>query len=135
MKNQSRAAFRYIESELFHFHETKLEIENLRAEIMKKSGEEMVGGRSNLPGDPTGETAIALLTDRRLERMEKIVYIIETVIQQLPDDRRRLLEIRYWKKPQLLTWDGIALKMDRDRTTLIRWRNEIVNLIAEYMGI
>lgn len=132
-----RGTFQHIEAELYAYHETKKEIVRLREEILhgkSRSDENIGGGRSNLPGDPTGRTAIALVSHRRLQRLEEIVDAIEGVYSRLPDEKKRLIEIRYWTKPRILTWDGIAREIPTGRATVFRWRDEIIFAIAEELG-
>ena len=128
--------FKHIESELYAYHETKKEIIRLKNDILHASRppDLVGGGRSNWPGDPTGETATLLATHRRIEQLERIVEAIESVVERLPDKKRKLVQLRYWDKPRVLTWDGIALKLEVSRATALRWRDEIVYAIAEKIG-
>lgn len=132
-----RGTFQHIESELYAYHETKKEILRLKNEIIHASShhDDTVGGsRGNLPGDPTGKTAILLVTHRRIEQLEKIVEAIEAVYEALPEGKQKLVRTKYWTKPQTLTWEGIAQKLHVSRRTAINWRDEIVFAIAERLG-
>lgn len=131
-----KGTFQHIESELFAYHETRQEIVRLKNEILygKSYFENTGGGRSNLPGDPTGRTATLLTTHRELENLQRIVDAIESVYESLPEDKQRLVQLKYWSKPQTRTWDGIAMEMSTHRVTLIRWRNDIVKAIALKLG-
>lgn len=136
MSRLSKPAFQHIESEIFRYHETKKEVSRLRQEIMygKPFDENIGGGKSNLPGDPTGSTATAIVTNRKLQNMENIVHAIETVYEQSTDDHKSLIRLKYWTKPQTLTWEGIAQELNVGRMTAFRWRKEIVYAIAEMLG-
>lgn len=136
MSRLSKPAFQHIESEIFRYHETKKEVSRLRQEIMygKPFDENVGGGRSNLPGDPTGSVATALVINRQLQNMESIVYAIETVYDRLDDSYKQLVRMKYWTKPQTLTWEGIAQELNIGRMTAFRWRKEIVYAIAEILG-
>lgn len=132
-----RGSFKHVESELFHYHETMRDIHLLRESILHQTAitdENVGGGKSNLPGDPTGTRAIALLTNRKLDSMTRIVHAIEYVVERLPEEKRRLLELRYWTKPQTLTWPGISMKLNISSRQAHRWREEIVTAIAELLG-
>jgi len=132
-----KGVFRHVEAELYRYHETKREIVRLRNDILygKTPHDENVGGgRSNLPGDPTGKAATLLTTNRRLEQMERVVEAIETVYDEVSEDKKRLIELKYWTRPQILTWEGIAQKLHVSRNTAINWRNEIVLAIAKLVG-
>lgn len=132
----SRGAFRHVEAELYAYHDTKREIVRLKNDILHSSSyfEPIGGGRSNLPGDPTGNTATLMVTHRKIEQLERIVEAIESVVERLPEKKRRLVQLRYWDKPRTLTWDGIALRLEVSRRTAMNWRDEIVYAIAEKLG-
>lgn len=130
-------AFKHIESELRHYHETLREIALLREEILYGQAEQddnIGGGKSNLPGNPTERKAIALVSNRRLENLERVVQVINYVYGALPDEKKKLVQLKYWDRPQTLTWDGIALKLNVSRITAVRWRSEIVQDIAVLLG-
>ena len=97
--------------------------------------DENIGGtRGNLPGKPTERIVTKLAANKRLNQLEEIVGAIERVYEQLPDDYKRLIELKYWTKPQLLTWDGIADKLHISKRQAMRWRDEIVYSIAKVLG-
>jgi RinA family phage transcriptional activator len=132
-----RATFKHIESELFNYHHTLRLLEQRRQEILYNSNqpdENVGGGRSNLPGDPTARKAIALVVDKRIEHLETIINAIDVVICMLPDEKMMFVKSRYWTNPQTLTWDGIAMKMNISRKTAFRWREEVILSIAERLG-
>lgn len=132
-----KGTFQHVESELYAYHDTCKEIVRLKNEILygKKFDDENVGGgRSNIPGDPTGSVAIKLVTHKKLEQLLNITDAIETVLNQLPEEKKELVRIRYWTRPQTLTWDGIASKLHVSRRTAINWRDEIVRDISVRIG-
>src|SRR5690606_2784502 len=128
--------FKHVESELYGFHDTKKELVRLKNEILHASNPPSLegGGKGNLPGDPTGRTATLLVTHRRIEQLERIVEAIEAVYEALPREKQELVRLKYWTKPQTLTWEGIALKLHVSRATALRWRDEIVYAVAERLG-
>ena len=140
MSNQTklrRGTFQHVESELYSYHETRKEIIRLKNEILYGStpaDENVGGGRSNLPSDPTGEIAVLLTSHKKLEQLERIVNAIESVVEGLPEKKKEMIKLRYWTRPQTLTWEGVAQRIEKDRTTAIRWRNEIIREIANRIG-
>lgn len=131
-----KGTFQHIESELYAYHETRAEIIKLKNDILYGSNppDATGGGRGNLPGDPTGRTAALILSHKRIEQLEKIAEAIESVQERLPEDKQRFIYLRYWKKPQLLTWDGIAVELKVSRRQAFRWREEIIWAISEKLG-
>jgi RinA family phage transcriptional activator len=132
-----KGTFQHVESELFAYHETRREILRLKNDILHGSAsddENVGGGRSNIPGDPTGKTAVLLTSHKRLEQLQAIVDAIESVVGSLELDKQKLIKLRYWTRPQTLTWEGIANEVYVSRRTAMYWREEIVRMIAEKIG-
>lgn len=133
----NEGTFKHIESELFSYHESLKEIEFLRSNMIHcktEVDENVGGGRSSLPGQPTEQIATRLATHRRLAKLEEITNAIQRVYTVLPEDHQKLIRLKYWTKPQTLTWNGIAAKLSVGRATAFRWRDEIINTIAETIG-
>lgn len=132
-----RGTFKHIEAELYDYHETIKRIKERKEEILFSSSvEENKGGANSarVPNSPTERIATMLVMDKRLRELERITEAIETVYQSLDVERKKLIRLKYWTKPQTLTWEGIALKLNVSRATVFRWREEIVNAIAEKLG-
>ncbi|WP_336866795.1 hypothetical protein [Peribacillus frigoritolerans] len=78
----------------------------------KESDDENVGGgRSSYILSPTEQIATRLVTHKKLYKLEEIANAIEKVYTALPGTHRDIIELKYWKKPQIYTWDGIADKL------------------------
>ena len=132
-----KSTFKHVESELFAYHDTRKEIIRLRNEILypsRQQDDNIGGGRSGSTGDPTGRVVTALTANARLQHMESIVHAIESVYERLPEEKKRLVNLYYWNRPQLLTWEGIAQKLHISRITAIRWRDEVVYAISSNIG-
>lgn len=133
-----RGTFQHVESEIYAYHDTKKEILRLKNEILHGQGpnddENVGGGRSNLPGDPTGRTAVLLTSHKKLEQLQAITEAVESVYAELPPEKQKLVQVRYWTRPQLLTWDGVAKECYVSRRTAINWRDEIVQSVAVKIG-
>lgn len=127
----SNGTFRHIEGELYAFHETKKELEGRKKEILHRRG----FSTSEMGiGDPTGEKAATLVTDKRITHMEHVVKEIEAVYQSLSLEKKRLVKLLYWTHPQQFTWDGIARRLNVSKRQAQRWRRAIVEDIAERLG-
>ena len=132
-----KATFQHIESELYSYKDTLLEIQELRKDIMftKENDDENIGGgRSSFVSSPTERIATRLATHKRLNKLEEISQAIEKVYTGLPDDYQKLIKLKYWTRPQLKTWEGIAEELHIGRMTAFRYRDEIVRAIAEVLG-
>jgi RinA family phage transcriptional activator len=132
-----KATFKHIESELYSYKDTLREIEQLRKDIMftKENDDENIGGgRSSYVSSPTEQIATRLVTHKRLNKLEEIALAIEKVYAGLPADYQKLVKLKYWTKPQLKTWEGIADDLHVSGRQAMRWRDEIVYAVAEVLG-
>ena len=126
---------KHIESELFAYHDTLKEIERLRDDFIEgTSVPDEAGGRSNLPGDPTGRKVTTMLMNRRLQRLSEIANAIEEVYMRLPGEKKQLMNMVYWTKPRILTWEGIGKELHVSSRQAMRWRDEVIWAIAELIG-
>lgn len=132
-----KATFKHVESELYSFKDTKKEIQKLRQEIVygSTSNDENVGAGKNSyrsPGRPTEMIATRLVTDKRLRNLEEIVEAIESVYENLSDEQRDLINLRYWNGKH--SWEHIAEKCNMSERTVYRHRKAIICTIAEKVG-
>lgn len=130
-----KGTFKHIESELYAYHDTLKEIERLKKDIYLASPIlDEVGIRSNSPSDPTGKKVATMLMHRRINQLEQITAAISEVYNKLPNEKKKLIKVVYWTKPQTLTWDGIAIELNVSRRQALYWRDEIVYAIARILG-
>lgn len=131
-----KSTMKHIESELLSYHDTRKEIIRLRNEIMytRAPMDDSGGGRSSLPGDPTGRVATRLTSHKQLGHLEETVQAIEDVYNRLPEEKKRLINLYYWTRPQILSWEGIAQKLHVSRKTAFNWRDDIIYAISDQLG-
>lgn len=126
----------YIESELRDYDNTKKEWELLQDEIICGSGgNDDSGIRGTDISQPTERKALKLITNRRLSQLERTIKSFEKVIINLQPDLIRLVQLKYWDNPRMLTDDGIALELHIDKRTLYRYTNGILLALAKEMGV
>lgn len=131
-----RAVFRYVEAELYDYPFTKRELESLRLDIIEEGpdpGRIVVGDQKRRVTDPTYSKTARLLTNRRLKRMEETVRAIERVLERLPADKRRLVELKYFRCR--LSNPGVAHALNVSLRTFYRWREEVVAAVAVELGL
>lgn len=132
-----KATFKHIESELYGYKDTLKEIEQLRQNIMfcsESDDENIGGGRSSFPSSPTEQRATRLVEHKKLNNLEDIANAILRVYTGLPEEYRKLIKLKYWTKPQLKTWEGIAEELHVSRRQAMRWRDEIIYAVSECIG-
>ena len=128
---------KYVEQEIRGYHATLKEIEWRREEIMnphKETDTNTGGGKSNLPGDPTGRIGTALTADLKLQNLERVIGGIDYIWQDLSDEKKQFVKLYYWTRPQRYTLEGVAIKLSISYPTAKRWRTEIVERIADQIG-
>ncbi|USK58150.1 transcriptional regulator [Peribacillus asahii] len=126
-----------MEYELYSYHDTLKEIQFLRNNIMftKENDDENVGGgRSSLPSSPTEQIGVRLETHKKLNNLEEIAEAIEKVYNIVNDDYKKLIRLKYWTRPQTKTWEGIAAELHISRRQVLRWRDQIIQAVAEVLG-
>jgi RinA family phage transcriptional activator len=129
-----KSVFRYIEAEIYDYHETLKEIDLLREEILEGSSHaEASGGRSTHKSDPTSAKVSRLLMDRRLQRLEEIATAIGRVYDNLPREKQRLVELKYWDGRYSNA--GVAHELHIGEMTFYRWRRQIIQAIARELGL
>ncbi|WP_167630052.1 DUF722 domain-containing protein [Listeria valentina] len=138
-KRLRKSHYKAIEDEIRFYHTTKKELEELRinvvlgASFQEQRDENMGGGSSGFISNPTEQRALLLQMDRRIERMQKTLNAIETVLNQLSDEDKQLIHFRYWDKGKP-TWTWIANRLNMSESTAKRKRKEVVYRIAERLG-
>ena len=133
MKREIRA---YIEAELRDYNQTLRDIGEERQELLLATHTpDNLGGHSYDIGNPTQARAIKLMTNKRIKRMEQTCEAIANVIEALSEEKYRLVELKYWTRPQTLTDEGIAREIGCDRSTLYRWVDGILLAVGIEMGL
>lgn len=134
----TRGARNYTEQEIRGYHQTLKEIEIRREEILhpyRETDTNVGGGKSNLPGDPTGRIGTALTADLKLHNLERIIESIDYIWQDLPDEKKQFIKLYYWTRPQRYTLEGVAIKLSISDRTAKRWRTEILERVADKIGL
>jgi len=137
MVKLKKTTYRYLESELSTYFDTKNEVLRLREEIIyasKPVDENIGGGRSGGVSDPTSETATRLVTHKQLSYLEQVVDAIEKIYAILPKEHQTFIQLAYWKKPITLTMIGIAEEMNTNKNKVYKYRDEVIQLLALELG-
>lgn len=127
--------FKHIEAELFDYHDTLKRIKERRDELMTDPArEEGMPSSPTLPSSNVERYATRLTMDRQLQELERIANAVEHVYNICDDGRKELIRLKYWKKPQTKTWEGIAQELNVSRRQAFNWRDQIVQAIGEKLG-
>jgi len=129
----SQSVFKYVESELRGYKNSIVELEHLKRNIIEAAPiVDNSGGTNNAVGNPTESKALKLISNKKLQRLESVISVIRSVFDACDKSRQELIRMKYWNN--IYKDEGIADRLGIDRSTLYRWKNEIVLKVALKMG-
>ena len=131
--------FKYVESLLKEYVNYPKHINKRREELrfpVKQKDENLGGGSSSFNKTAPQEVfVIKLDQDKRLTRLEEQYLIITDVLDCLPKDEFKIIELYYLKTPRTLTWDGVAQQANCSRRRCFDVRNKVVVEIGKRLGL
>lgn len=127
----SKAVFRYIETELFSYDDTRKELLTEREDIISGAPVKAEGSRRGAKSDPTAAKAGRLLSSASISQMERSVRAIDKALARLSDDHRLLFELYYRKA---MHWQQVSMQLPCSKTKFYDLRNEIVRMTAIHLG-
>lgn len=133
-----RATKIYVEKQLEDYPKLDQYITERRLELKypSKPIDDNVGApRGSGISNPTERMIITIDSDKRLNQLEKTKEAIEKVLDNLDENATNLVELKYWRKPQTLTWAGIADRANYSRRQCFNVRDAIIQSIAEELGL
>lgn len=126
---------KHIEAEIYDYHDTLKRIKVRREELMSDPAkEEGMPSSPTLPSSTVERHATRLTMDRQLQELERVASAVEHVYNLCDDGRKKLIRLKYWTKPQLKSWEGIALDLHISKRQAYRWRDEVVQAVGEQLG-
>lgn len=130
-----KSNIKMIEAELYCYYESKKQLELLREEIIESTPSQEISVKSS-PGDPTQTKAIKLVNNREIIEMERRLKAIDKAIEILKTNNEsrkyELLKMKYFERRY--TDVGICMELGISERTFYRWRREIIELIANFLG-
>ncbi|EMG27523.1 transcriptional regulator [Listeria fleischmannii 1991] len=133
------AQYKSIEDEIRFYHDTKKELEQLRinvvlgASFQEQRDENTGGSSSGYISNPTEQRAMLLQMDRQIERRQKVILALDSVLNKLSDEDKQLIHFRYWDRGKP-TWVWIASKLNMDESTARRRSRKIIIEISKRLG-
>ena len=79
----------------------------------------------------TEEAALDIISSRAIMRVQRNIMSIEEAKKELDEEKKHFLRLRYH---QCKSREQITMQMNISKSTFYRWRDEIINKIAEKMG-
>lgn len=125
---------RYTEKELEimikNYRQLRVQLQNIRESIMVPhtiTDTNIGGGSSGVLSNPTEMTAIRLAEDDVLNEIKNIGLAIENTYALLPREKQKMMMAYFIDRKPNLKDEGIAKELFIDRTTLWRWKKQIIN--------
>lgn len=92
-----------------------------------------VGIQTNRTADPTASKGVQLAEHYRLRRIIETVKAIDRALEQMPPEKRRLVELRYWKADS--TYVTVAHELNISERTFRTWRTWCIEFVAYHLGL
>ena len=134
--NLKQLNYKVIEAELCNYHSNKEEYSRLREQTFEESTS---GDGIRIKGkisDPTAKKVLTLTTTVLLEterRLRAIDYVLKMLSRSDESAKVELIRMKYFERE--LTDQGIQMRLNISKSTYTRWKREIIELIAERLGI
>lgn len=123
--------FKFVESELFGYDQTKRELAELEADIIEETPlKEAAGGRSGI-SDPTARKAGKLISSPEIAAMSRRVKAVESALLMLGEAHRQIFDYRYRKG---WDWKMVHMEMHVSERTYFDLRRELVRAVGAKMG-
>ncbi|HEY9570034.1 MAG TPA: transcriptional regulator [Metalysinibacillus sp.] len=92
------------------------------------------GGKANTISDTTANKAILLAEDKKYNATKEIISTVEGIYAILDDDRKTIVQMRYWDKNNCYEWEDIADQLHMSRYRVLRLRNTIIDETARRLA-
>ena len=92
------------------------------------------GGKSSDISDTTARKAMLIANDGTYQHYKKIVEAVEDTYEELDNQLKQIVHMRFWNKYEFIEWENIAIHLNVATSTVFRWRNYIIDLTAKKMG-
>ena len=124
----------FVEFKIRTFHEDKAQLAILKADLIPSAIPKYgpTTGGFNPEQRPTEDIVEHIINNRYVRQLELTVNAIQSVYDQLSEEDKDLLRLKYWQGS--LTPEGIALKLNIGRTTVYEHLNNIIVEIARRLG-
>lgn len=93
------------------------------------------GGRSSFISKPTERMAITIIEDKRLRELSRCKQAIDKLINEADFISVGIIQMFYFTRPRLKTWDGIAMDTGLSERQCRRIRDNFFKQVAEELGL
>lgn len=135
MTQLSTKTLAYLEEEFKIYPHIDRMIAIRKIELMERAEDTNIGGgKSNLPGDPTGNLAVKNISDPFIQRMEQRRSDIDLALKKMDPEQQSIVEMKFWGR-NFYTWNEIADQYYCSSKTMYIKRYKILEVLAEIKGL
>ena len=132
-----KSNFKYIE-DLIRKHRYIEHIINKRVnELMAPYREDVdqnIGGSSGgFISNTTEKMALIVSEDLQLKHIKAVDGILTKIIDNLPEEHRKIIELRYWSKRKNITWAWVSMHSCYSERACYKIRDKVVMDIYDQM--
>ncbi len=133
-----RGTFKYLEQILIDYPDYDKRIRRRREEIeipWREIDENVGGGKSSISANGIEKIASALIEDKMLCRMEDEQTAVRKALDISHPTMRAVIETYYFKRPRLLTWEGVAQECYISADHAKKVRTAFFKVLAKELGM
>jgi len=120
-----------LEIMISNYRQLRSQLKNIRESIMVPhviQDTNIGGGSSGFISNPTEMTALRLAEDDTLNDIKNIGLAIENTYALLPKDKQKMMMLYFIDRDPNIKEIEVAARLFIDRTTLWRWKNQIIKM-------
>lgn len=93
------------------------------------------GGSSPFISKPTERMAITIIEDKRLRELNRVKCALDKLINEADFIMVGVIQMFYFEKPRLRTWEGIAMDTGLSERHCRRLRDKFFQAVADELGM
>ena len=120
-----------LEIMICNYNQLRLQLQSIRENIMTPytiTDTNIGGGTAGNISNPTEMMAIRLTDDDVLNEIKNIGLAVENTFASLPHDKQKMMKAYFIERDHSITETEVARRLHIGRSTLWRWKNEIIRL-------
>lgn len=133
----SKHEIQKLEDYWINIDDYKLQLRHRERDLLEawtESDTNQGGSRSGNISDITGNKAVILADDLMYQNLKRIVHTVETMYQELDDEQKVIVDMKYFAKREAYEWQHVADALDMSVQRVLRKRNNIIDETAKRLG-
>lgn len=93
------------------------------------------GGSGGFISKPTERLAITITEDKRLQELTRCKQAIDRLVEEADPITVGVVQMFYFQRPRLKTWEGIAMDSGLSERQCRRFRDRFFGMVADELGL